>query len=364
MANIKISELTLASGGVLTSTEFEVNQTGDSRKVTGQQILDLVDSNLGNMAQQYSSSVTITGGSISGITDLAIADGGTGASTAQAARNNLLPTQTGNTGRFLTTNGTDVSWANTGVTDGDKGDISVTGSGTVWSIDPGTITTTKILDGNVTTAKLNTISGLTAGTYGSSSQIPSIEVDNKGRVIAISSNNLTIPVPQIRGELFTTSGTFTVPDGVTQVKVIVIAGGGGSFNASTAGGMGGVAIAIVPVTPNTPIAVTVGAGGAVQAAGGPSSFGTLVTCTGGTTNTTSGVGTVTAGTTIRTSVSSRTTGSALLGIPYFEGATSKSSGAALAWAPNSIYHAGAAGLGASFNPQAGVGGVVFVEWVK
>ena len=36
-----------------------------------------------------SSSATITGGSISGITDLAVADGGTGASTAAAARTNL-----------------------------------------------------------------------------------------------------------------------------------------------------------------------------------------------------------------------------------------------------------------------------------
>lgn len=44
---------------------------------------------LGSMATQNSGSVTITGGSISGITDLAIADGGTGASTAAGARTNL-----------------------------------------------------------------------------------------------------------------------------------------------------------------------------------------------------------------------------------------------------------------------------------
>ena len=36
-----------------------------------------------------SSNATITGGSITGITDLAVADGGTGASTASAARTNL-----------------------------------------------------------------------------------------------------------------------------------------------------------------------------------------------------------------------------------------------------------------------------------
>lgn len=43
----------------------------------------------GTMAAQNANSVTITGGSITGITDLAIADGGTGASTAAQARENL-----------------------------------------------------------------------------------------------------------------------------------------------------------------------------------------------------------------------------------------------------------------------------------
>jgi len=44
---------------------------------------------LGSIATQAANSVSISGGSISGITDLAIADGGTGASTAAGARTNL-----------------------------------------------------------------------------------------------------------------------------------------------------------------------------------------------------------------------------------------------------------------------------------
>ena len=44
---------------------------------------------LGTIATQAANNVSITGGSITGITDLAVADGGTGASTASGARTNL-----------------------------------------------------------------------------------------------------------------------------------------------------------------------------------------------------------------------------------------------------------------------------------
>jgi hypothetical protein len=44
---------------------------------------------LPTMSQQNSNAVSITGGTITGITPLALADGGTGAATAAAARNNL-----------------------------------------------------------------------------------------------------------------------------------------------------------------------------------------------------------------------------------------------------------------------------------
>jgi len=235
MANIKISELT-AAASALTSQEFEVNQSGLSRKVTGQQILDLVDANLGTIAQQDSSSVTITGGSISGITDLAIADGGTGASTEQAARNNLLPTQTGNTGRFLTTNGTDVSWANTGVTDGDKGDITVTGTGTVWSIDPSAVTTTKIADNNVTTAKLST-TGVTAGTYGSASQIPVVTVDNKGRLSNVGTENLVITGTLIGYTVYTSGTTWSKSTNNPSFVIVEVQGAGGAGGAGSTGGV-------------------------------------------------------------------------------------------------------------------------------
>lgn len=53
---------------------------------------------------------TISGGSNT-ITGITVAGGGTGASTATGALTNLLPSQTGNSGKFLQTNGVTTTWA-------------------------------------------------------------------------------------------------------------------------------------------------------------------------------------------------------------------------------------------------------------
>jgi hypothetical protein len=55
-------------------------------------------------------------GVLSSEAQLAISRGGTGQSTAQAAIDALLPTQTGNSGEFLSTNGTNAAWAPVTVT--------------------------------------------------------------------------------------------------------------------------------------------------------------------------------------------------------------------------------------------------------
>ena len=85
------------------------------------------------------SAAAITGGSISGITDLAIADGGTGASTATAALNNLLPSQTGNSSKYLQTDGTNATWDAISINTGDiTGTLGVTNGGTGVSTSTGT----------------------------------------------------------------------------------------------------------------------------------------------------------------------------------------------------------------------------------
>ncbi|MCW5118609.1 hypothetical protein B7L17_011630 [Burkholderia cenocepacia] len=80
---------------------------------------------------------------------------------------------------------------------------------------------------------------------------------------------------------FTSSGTFTVPANVTNLKVTLIGGGasgGGCFSASTyanaaggGGGAGGIAIGWFAVTPGQSIPYTIGAGGPPVSNG--SSFG-------------------------------------------------------------------------------------------
>jgi hypothetical protein len=79
-AEIDNNFISLNSGKLETSNNLsDLTSTSNARTNLG----------LGTIATQASNSVTITGGSISGITDLALADGGTGASDAATARTNL-----------------------------------------------------------------------------------------------------------------------------------------------------------------------------------------------------------------------------------------------------------------------------------
>jgi len=86
---------------------------------------------LGTIATQAANNVNISGGSITGITDLAIADGGTGASTANSALNNLLPSQSTNAGKYLVTDGTNTSWDQINISTSDiTGTLPIANGGT------------------------------------------------------------------------------------------------------------------------------------------------------------------------------------------------------------------------------------------
>jgi hypothetical protein len=84
--------------------------------------------------------------------------------------------------------------------------------------------------------------------------------------------------------VFTSSGTWSVPTGITKCKVTVTGGGGGAGNAY-AGGAGGTSIKIVTLSGSS-ATITVGAAGSANTSGsaGTSSFvygGTTVSATGG-----------------------------------------------------------------------------------
>lgn len=94
----------------------------------------------------------------------------------------------------------------------------------------------------------------------------------------------------------TSTSTYTVPSGVTQIKVTVIGGGaGGGANSGACagrlyggagGGAGGTAIKVITgLTPGGTISVTIGAGGTSYANGGTTSFGAYCSATGGSAST-------------------------------------------------------------------------------
>jgi hypothetical protein len=72
---------------------------------------------------------------------------------------------------------------------------------------------------------------------------------------------------------FTASATWSIPDGVTKVRVVAIGAGGGGCAGSLGGGGGGYAEDVVSVAGFSTLPVTVGTGGAAGAGGGAGSEG-------------------------------------------------------------------------------------------
>lgn len=77
---------------------------------------------LGSMANQNSNTVSITGGAVTGITDITVADGGTGASDATTARTNLVAAKSGANSDITSLSG--LTWTDY------SGTVSASGDGT------------------------------------------------------------------------------------------------------------------------------------------------------------------------------------------------------------------------------------------
>lgn len=186
-----------SASGVVSATPF----TSFARSIVSGSTASGVRSvlGLGSMALQDAGSIVISGGTITGITDLAVADGGTGASNASDARTNLglvigtnvqaydpglasiaeLTTSTNNflytTGsdtyavgslatyaRVFLASGTDATEARSYLGIGTLGTLNTVSAGL---IDDGVVVSGTILDGNVVSSKIasgNIITSLVA----------------------------------------------------------------------------------------------------------------------------------------------------------------------------------------------------------
>jgi len=146
---------------------------------------------------------------------LNISNGGTGASTASGAINALLPSQTGNSGNILTTNGTSSSW----VAPGSSGTVtSVSGTGTVNGI---------TLTGTVTAAGSLTLGGTLSGVNLSTQVTGTLPVANGGTGNASLTTGYALignGTSSVAGLAPSTSGNIMVSNGTTWTSGTTLAG--------------------------------------------------------------------------------------------------------------------------------------------
>lgn len=187
------------------------------------------------------------GSGVLSVGTVAINQGGTGQTTAANAINVLLPSQGGNSGKFLTTNGTVASWGTAGAGSGDF-------------VGPASATDNAIVRFDTTTGKLGQDSGITVSDVAA----------NNVTLQASASTDLTLSggVAGAGGRavnILGTTGAPTFPGG----PIVITAGAGGSSTGNPIGGA---------------VSITGGAGSSGAAAGG------AINLTGGGGGSLTGVG--------------------------------------------------------------------------
>ena len=207
------------------STNFATKDNltpGDPLKVVRGTEIDTEYNNIATAiaTKTDNASAAITGGTITGITDLAVADGGTGASTAAGALNNLLPAQTGNANKYLQSDGTNASWdavslstaditGTLPVANGGTGVTSSTGTGSVVLSNSPTLVTPALgtpssgVATNLTGLPISTgVSGLGTGVATflgtpSSANLASAVSDETGTGSLVFANSPTLVTPAL-----------------------------------------------------------------------------------------------------------------------------------------------------------------------
>ena len=212
--NNHLSSLTLATDLAVADGGTGASTAADARTNLG----------LGTMATQASSSVSITGGSITGITDLAVADGGTGASTAANARTNL--------GLVI---GTDVQAYNAGLADiaglaKTDGNLIV-GNGTNWVAESGSTARTSLGLGTIATQNSNSVT-ITGGSISGITDLAVADGGTGASTAADARTNLGLGTiaTQAASSVSITGGSIT---GITDLAVADGGTGASSFTSGS-----------------------------------------------------------------------------------------------------------------------------------
>jgi hypothetical protein len=172
---------------------------------------------------------------------------------------------------------------------GTDGELRLAKVNKVTITQPATGSTLTIADGK--TATVNNSLTL-AGTDGTTQTFQASDTI-VGRATTDTLTNKTIGAGGLAGltpskQIFTGNGTFTIPAGVTAVKVTLIGGGGGGGGSTAAnngggGGSGGAAVKwLSGLTPANTIAVTIGGAGAAGLTGASGGAGGNSTIASGT----------------------------------------------------------------------------------
>jgi hypothetical protein len=270
----RVSNLNVATAG--TADTLTTARTIGGVSFNGSADINLPGVNIAGNQNTTGTAANVTG-------TVAIANGGTGGTTAQAARNNLAGTVT--SGQYLRGNGTNVLMSAIQAADVPTLNQNTTGTaanitGTAAVANGGTgrtsLTANNILLGNGTSA-VNFVAPGTSGNV--------LTSNGTTWVSAASASG-----GDYKQVVFTSNGTWTKPAGLKAVKITVVGGGGGgglTNNTSISvgsggGGGGGAAIRVLAAASlGATETVTVGSGGASDTAGGTSSFGSFASATGG-----------------------------------------------------------------------------------
>jgi hypothetical protein len=178
-----------------------------------------------------------------------IANGGTGQTTANAAFNALAPSQTGNTGKYLTTDGTDSSWSVNPL--GTVTSVAAT-AGTGISVTGSPITTSGTL--NITnTAPDQTVSIASGTGISATGTYPAFTVANTGVTSAVAGTGISVS-----GSTGAVTVTNTAPDqtvALTGAGTTVVTGTYPNFTITSTDSTTGT-VTSVAATAGTGISVT------------------------------------------------------------------------------------------------------------